>query len=81
MCLAIGTPRLPSLLPANPCPQTNRVNKILTIGEGGNLTQRNIWADDCLQVAWVGWHMVAQQAAGAWPGQQQNSVPSMNPSL
>lgn len=45
---------------------TNRVNKILTIGEGGNLTQRNIWADDCLQSAMPGFCFSVNTHRGAF---------------
>ena len=39
-------PHLPSCLPA--CVQCNKVNNQVQISDGGNLTQRNFWADDCL---------------------------------
>jgi hypothetical protein len=39
-------PSPPALLPA--CVQCNKVNNQVQISDGGNLTQRNFWADDCL---------------------------------
>jgi hypothetical protein len=44
----------------------NRVNKIITIGEGGNLTQRNIWADDCLQPTMPGFCFSVNAHRGAF---------------